>query len=356
MLETIRSFAVARLAESDEESALRERNAAWFLSLAERSYAEQLLDEAGNRVAADLDNLREALEWFRGHDPERHLQLAGALGWFWKTRSYFAEGLEQLTTALRGKREEQTAFAARALAAERGIRAVQGDDSGLATLRESIAVWRALGGDDGAAAALDDLGWAHFFRGADDEAGAAFGESLALRRPLADTRGVNRSLAGVCQILVAKGAVEDAELRAAELLDLTATAEDSWAEHLALHFIADCALMRGDPAEAGSWYTRSLAAAWASGDRVETAVELQGIAMATAAAGDAMQALRLAGAADAALSGAGVDLSGIKFWNDLLGEHIGAARAALGPEADGVYEEGRRLSLEEVVAETLGER
>jgi hypothetical protein len=45
---------------------------------------------------------------------------------------------------------------------------------------------------------------------------------------------VNRSLVGVCQILVAKGAVDDAARLAAALLDQTAAAADSWAEHLAL--------------------------------------------------------------------------------------------------------------------------
>jgi predicted ATPase/class 3 adenylate cyclase len=356
MLETIRSFALARLSESSEESELRECHAAHFLAVAESSYRRQLLDEAGSRIAADLDNLREALGWFHERDPDRHLQLAGALGWFWKTRSYFAEGLEHLTTAIGDRRREPTALVARALAAEGAIRGLQGDDSGLATLSESVALWRQLGDDAGAAAALDDLGWAHFFRGADDEAEVAFAESLSLRRPLADARAVNRSLAGVCQILVAKGAAEDAARLAAELLELTAAADDSWAEHLALHFTADCALMRGEAVEAERWYTRSLAAAWAAGDRVETAVELQGIAMSTAAAGEAQRALRLAGAADGALAGAGADVSAIAFWSALLETHIGAARADLGAAADAAYAEGRTLTLEDVVAEVLAPR
>jgi hypothetical protein len=77
--------------------------------------------------------------------------------------------------------------------------------------------------------------------------------------------------------------------------------------------------------------------------------------MATAASGNARQTLRLAGAADAALAGAGADLSSIAFWSDLLVEHIGPARAALGQEADAVYQEGRTLALEEAVAEALGQ-
>jgi hypothetical protein len=78
----------------------------------------------------------------------RHFQLVGALGWFWKTRSYFAEGLEQLTTALEGRRQEPTAFVARALAAEEAIRGSQGDDSGLATPGESIGPARAALGQE----------------------------------------------------------------------------------------------------------------------------------------------------------------------------------------------------------------
>jgi predicted ATPase/class 3 adenylate cyclase len=355
MLETIRAFALERLAESgEEEEAQRERHAAYFLALAERSYAERLYEEAGERLEADLDNLRAALAWLAAGDSDRYLRLAGALGWFWQERSYFDEGRERLAEALAG-RSGRDPLVARALAAEGRIRSDQGDDAGIARLEEGITIWRELGDDAELAAVLDTLGWAHFFRGGNDAARAAFEESLALQRARGHSRATNRALLGVCQILVAQGEVDSAQSLASELLDLTLADGDRRSEHFAYHFLADCALIRGDAADAERWYTQSLDAAWATGDRVETAIELQGIAMATAGCDRPEQALRFLGAADAALVASGTDLSGVAFWMALIERYGGRARTALGDAADVEYAEGRALALEQAVAEALGE-
>ena len=41
----------------------------------------------------------------------------------------------------------------------------------------------------------------------------------------------------------------------------------------------------------------------------------------------------------------------VAFWTALLDHHLGEARAALGPEAEAVWQAGQRLSLQEAVAE-----
>ena len=123
--------------------------------------------------------------------------------------------------------------------AEGSIRAIQGDRLGFERLDESIAIFRSLGDDTGAAAAFDELGWAYFWHGDNDASGAAFAESLALRRGLADERAINRALVGVAQVLVAVGHVEEAETLSRELLERTADGGDGFAEHLAYHFLGD---------------------------------------------------------------------------------------------------------------------
>ncbi len=63
------------------------------------------------------------------------------------------------------------------------------------------------------------------------------------------------------------------------------------------------------------------------GDRAETAVEVQGVAMSLAGMEQAARALRLGGAAAAELDAVGVDMSGVAFWTALLERFYGLARA-----------------------------
>ena len=114
--------------------------------------------------------------------------------------------------------------------------------------------------------------------------------------------------------------------------------------------LADCALIHGDPATAATHYTRSLAAAARSGDRIETCYELQGVAMASAGMGQPERALRIAGAADAQFRSMGHQFV-VRFWTALLDRYLGQARAALGAEADAAWQAGHRLSFEAAVAE-----
>ncbi len=169
-----------------------------------------------------------------------------------------------------------------------------------------------------------------------DEQGAlaAFEESLALRRSLADGRGETRALVGVCQVLVALGEVERAEALSVELLELARAHDDPRAEHFAHHFLADCALIAGDCDEAEVRYRRSLEAALPLGDVLETSFEVQGVAMAWAGLGRPERALVLAGSVEALWESLGTSISiSIRFWDELLDRYLGAARSELGAEA-----------------------
>jgi predicted ATPase len=103
MLESMREYALERLEQWGEEEALREAHAHYFVTVAEEAYGRRLDDESAwaARLEAERDNLRAALDWLAANDPSGHLQLAGALGWYWHTHSRFVEGRERLAEALR---------------------------------------------------------------------------------------------------------------------------------------------------------------------------------------------------------------------------------------------------------------
>ena len=102
LLETVRQYARDRLKDAGELAAARERHAAEFAALAERAHAGRITEEDrwSAVLEAEHENLRAALDLLRASDPERHLEMAGALAWFWLARSYLFEGHEQLTAAL----------------------------------------------------------------------------------------------------------------------------------------------------------------------------------------------------------------------------------------------------------------
>ena len=125
-------------------------------------------------------------------------------------------------------------------------------------------------------------------------------------------------------------------------------------EHYAYHFLADCALIRGDVEQARTRYRHSLQAALALGDVLETGWEVQGVAMSEAGAGNPRRAHLLAGSVEAHWESLGLGTS-IAFWEALLERYLAPARASLGDDCDAVLAEGRALAFDDAVALALND-
>ena len=105
MLETIREYALERLAENGEEAAARHAHAAWCLAFAERFAPDfwrdhDVLERAG-AIAAEHSNMLAALDHLAasGAD-ETQLRLAVSLGHFWYLCSWHSVGRAFLERAL----------------------------------------------------------------------------------------------------------------------------------------------------------------------------------------------------------------------------------------------------------------
>jgi hypothetical protein len=243
---------------------------------------------------------------------------------------------------------DESAHAARALTAGGALTArAGGAEAGRTLLERGIDAWSALDDQEELASALETLGWLLVYDAGDEAASLqAFERSLELRLQLGSAGGERRALLGVCQVLVALGEVTRAEALSLEVIE--GAADDPRSEHLARHFLADCALIRGDAGDAEKRYRQSLQAALPLGDVIETSFEVQGIAMAAAGNGDPARALRRAGAVAALRESLGTSLS-IAFWDALLERYIGAAKADLAEEADAVWAEGFSLAFDDAV-------
>ena len=357
LLETVRQYAAERLVDAGDAAAVRRRHAEVFVAMAERAYAESIEHEARWSAALELEheNLRAALGVLREADAEGYLQLAGALGWFWQARSYLREGARHVLAALdMTSPDPARPSRARALWAAAQLCAWQGDEpTCLGWMKESLQMWRVLGDRREIALALEGLGWVQFRSGDDETARATFEESLALQRERGDGYLINRAMVGLAQALVALERVTEVRAYASEILALSRAHGDIRNEHSAWHYLADCALLEDDCAEAHRLYHRSLELARQIGDRLETGFEVQGVGMALAGLGRSRSALQLAGAVDAEWRRLGAEVR-IRFWDALLENYFGMARRDLGePAATEAWQQGHALAFDDAVVQAL---
>ena len=94
ILETLREYALEKLASSGREQATRMRHARYFGELAETVASRIDSSERGgrlDRLELEHDNLRAALGWRLTHDPEAALAMSVALEPFWLARGYGIE-------------------------------------------------------------------------------------------------------------------------------------------------------------------------------------------------------------------------------------------------------------------------
>ena len=96
MLEIVRQFSSEKLAAAAETSQGRARHARWYHDLVPESRVwagpEQPLWM--DRLRVEIDNVHGALAWYLGEgwEPERALEMAGPMWWFWYTAGRVGEG------------------------------------------------------------------------------------------------------------------------------------------------------------------------------------------------------------------------------------------------------------------------
>jgi tetratricopeptide (TPR) repeat protein len=215
-LETIRQYSRERFFETDEVERVMDRHLAYFVQFAE------LVDEKlksgdqvewQNRMAAEQDNLRAALEWGLKRNPDDALRIAGAANLFWTASGYSAEGfrwtqkaLEQVDkTALPpGMAAEQRLIArARALRGLTRLYLSLGDNANaLQAAEQSVALYRQSQDRRGLSFALVILAYPLEFLGHHIQAEAALQESYSIAREEGDVYGICRSLNRLARVIV----------------------------------------------------------------------------------------------------------------------------------------------------------
>jgi predicted ATPase len=199
MLETVREYALERLAEQGELEATQRQHAECFVRLAEAAEPELWGPQQVQwlrRLQIDHNNMRAAIDWsYRGKGTrDISVRLTLALGGFWLWRGYRQEGYMRLRNALDAA-TEPTLLRARTLYAL-GVLIQESDMKPARTLfEESLAISRTLGDIRGQADALYGLGWfADHVPGSQMARDVYFEESITLYQQLGHAVGIARVL------------------------------------------------------------------------------------------------------------------------------------------------------------------
>ncbi|MGE0544811.1 MAG: tetratricopeptide repeat protein, partial [Dehalococcoidia bacterium] len=273
LLEMIREFALEQLTASGEIETARRRHADFFLTFAEESEPRLSSPEQATwleRLEADHDNLRAALDWAMARgDGERGLRLGGALWRFWRLRGHLNEGRRILTALLAmPDAGDPTPARAKALNGAGNLAMYQGDyDAAHALHEQGLALRRGLGNPLDVAASLNNLGIIAQMRGEYARSRRYHEESLALKREAGNHAGVAYSLTSLGNLTSDQGDYAAAHDFYAESLAIRRQLQDDWGIHVCLVNLGNVARLRGDYAPARAWLEESLVIAQAVGEK-----------------------------------------------------------------------------------------
>ncbi|HEX2515206.1 MAG TPA: tetratricopeptide repeat protein, partial [Chloroflexota bacterium] len=298
LLDTLRRYAARRLAERGEAAAVHERQAIYYLELAEAA-EEALVGPAQKtwlrRLEAEHDNLRATLGWAtQGGLPELGLRLAGALARFWSTHGHPSEGLRWLETALDSARDAPPRVRAKALRGAGSLARYQGQlQRARACWSESLDLMRQEGDTGGVAQALDGLGSLAFDRGDHSTARALYEEAHQLWRQVGDRRGMAISLHHLALEARAGGDFGRAGELHTEALALFRELGDTWGIAYSLGQLGSVARTGDDFERAAALLTEALALFRELGDKQEMAMTLAWLGTVAQLQGDFARAVTL---------------------------------------------------------------
>jgi predicted ATPase/DNA-binding CsgD family transcriptional regulator len=397
MLETIREYALERLAASGEADAVWRQHVTFFLGFAEKAYIKMHSAEQStwyNRLETEHANLRAALRWtLERKAPEMGLRLVGALYRFWRLRNHAHEGrswlalvLEQpgaqartlaRATALRGAGflafsqgdfpearkllEESVSIGrelgatgkrelASTLAALAHVALLQGYPAEARELAgESLRLFRGIGEEWGAALALHHLGKAMVELGHLEAARPILAESAALFRAVGDRQLLAQSLNALGLASLRQG---DSSRALTHLEEAVSVAKVSGAEQYladALVLLGTLALQEGDFQRSTAFYQQSLALNRTLGNRNGIAEALAGLAEVASRISQSERAARLFGAVEALRKASTIRLSPLRraayecTLRDIRAQLDEAAFVA-------AWKEGGAMQLEHIIA------
>jgi predicted ATPase/class 3 adenylate cyclase len=281
LLETIRQYASEKLIEAGEAAQARDHHLAFFLTLAEQAEpaltgreAETWLD----RLEAEHDNLRIAVDWALDTDPLRALELVIRLTQFLSRRGFAGEGRRwaaealQRTEALPAAATDRVLLRTRALALSSmtALAIGQGDSqSARGAAEESVRLWRALDDNPGQLVdALSLLAFSAHLLGDAATARTAIQEAVDRARTLNDPHALIMAIGNQARIAFeAEHDLAAGQAALEEVIALTRSVGDRMRLSLSLKELGIAERLASDYVSARAHLGESLLLAGQDGDR-----------------------------------------------------------------------------------------
>jgi len=393
MLETIREYALGRLADDPQRNSVARSHCEYFLHVIEPTVTRLLTHDERDALAVldlEIDNIRAALDYARESDPPSALRLAGHLGDYWHIRRA-SEGLRWLDAALQAAGDSAPPGDRARAQLKRGLQFEFREQYDAATkaTQAALALYRQADDHDGIADALCELAFCAWMLDNNIDAvtyaeaacrharlagnDALLGRALAVLaqalpadegRALLEQAVVLLEQAGNCQWLVAAyssvayvALCEDRFAEAKRLLTLALAAsehlDDPTSKVFAIGNVGLANLFCGDLDRARQAFQHELSLCSPNAVRRCAGEGLAGLAAVTAREGEAERAARLLGAAQAVAPWTAGDQA---VEDRLEREFFAPARARYGEAAwRRAAEAGAALSLERAIAYALEE-
>lgn len=356
MLEPIRQYASARLAEKGDADRVRQRHAQHYLATA-RVASRGLMGVGGHHRYAELrrvePNVLAAVTWARPADPDLALQLLSCLSGYWEHRGHVLESWARITELLeQGALSPLTRAGALLALTQLGYRRGQYELAQRHAL-ELIPLMEELGDRDGLARGLRARAQACSATGEDDVAVAAATRSVEVFREVGDRLGEAWSLTtlGFCHFSAGRfDEGLDADLRSWRIVETEPEAPTvARSTHIGLAYAY---AVRGDTAAHRRHLTASIAALQQIGSLDGDTEWLWGAVSLAHDESRFASALRLAALARAkGRRGNGL----VPFVREFCDLAIDDAACQLGARQSAeLAEEGARMSTEQALVEALG--
>ena len=270
LLDTIREYAAARLADAGESAAFQLRLRDYTVTLAEHNLAIGMAVipapwsarvDVFRRYDVDAGNVMQVLsQCLADGDVETGLRICTAVRPCWIVRGTFAEGGELLDSFLDADapavapRVRGTALVGRAQLALSSATAMAETWA-----EEGLDLCRAAGDQFWTATALNLLSEIALHTGRADEAASAADEALSIAQAAGDLWNEGYALGIRAAIAALLGRLREAEQLATSSISLMRRIDQQWGVARALLGLGDLARLRGDPGGAHARYLEALA-------------------------------------------------------------------------------------------------
>jgi predicted ATPase/DNA-binding SARP family transcriptional activator len=362
MLQTLREYALEKLARSGEEDHLRHTHADWFVALLHAHG----LDASVKSVKLDLgkmhvmleqerENFRAALEWAEQTGlHETVARLAAPLTWLWHDEGSLSEADRWLGVARERSLDYPLALQALVLKAARLLAWAHGAYQEAVELGEqALAIYRELGDLTAIVAETSSQAVAVAHLGDLPRARARLVEALALTREHELNHWMPVALVSLADIEIAQGALDHAQALCEEALTIAPEADSSAGVVIRIN-LAHIANLERRHADAAELAQEALNRGAAIGQLVEAAAAALMLAWSLAELEQPERAARLLGAALEFFRHTGT----VMQWSNTAGEQ--AVRDALEAQLDEqtlqvLIDEGRTMTLDQFAREEFHE-